>query len=172
MKDKEISYRPLIKKVIVLFILIFLFIGFCYAKRMEGYVPPPFSYRLLCSFIVLTPFAILTLALSYLYFKLVDKLVGKIIFLKLFVAMIFTLIICCLLAASDSYNDEGTNPVSMAILLTIYIPFVIPILGKKLKLWVRTMIGIGFLIILVFVIGYLEVPFHDLLLKTNLPTTW
>ncbi len=160
------------KKRLIVFTL-FIFASFLlHAEKIAGYIPPSFSYRLLCSYVVLTPISILTFYLLFLYFKFIDKDANKIKMLKLFAAMLTPLTLSCLFAASDAYNDEGWSPITEAILLPFYIPFAIPILGNKFKLWIRIIIGICLFIALLVLIGYIELPYHDLMAKTNLPTSW
>ncbi len=160
------------RKSIIVFVLFFFTFCLLHAEKIQGYVPPPFSYRLLCSIIVLTPLSIFTFLILFFYFKFIDKDANKIKMLKLFVAMLTPLTLACLLSASDAYNDEGWSPISEAILLPFYVPFAIPILGKRLKLWLRIIIGICLFITLFILLGYMELPYHDFMAKTNLPTSW
>ncbi len=160
------------KKSLIIFILFFFSFCLLYAEKIEGYKPPPFSYRLLCSYIVLTPLSILPFLFSFLYFKIIDKDANKIKMQKLFIIMFATLTVSCLFSASDAYNDEGWSPITSAILLPFYIPITIPILGKKLKLWIRIILGISIFITLLVLIGYIELPYYDLMAQTNLPISW
>jgi hypothetical protein len=171
MKILNLDFNQRLKTLIVC-ALTLLFVVAAYAEKKEGYVPPPFSYRLLCSFNVLMPFAVFTLIFCCLYFKIVDKSIGKIKFAKLFIAMLIPLVLSCYMAAGDEINDEGWNPASMALLIPVYVPFVIPVLGEKLTRLYRILIGICLFILLTIAIGYSELPVQDFLAKTTIPCTW
>jgi hypothetical protein len=76
------------------------------AKRSEGYVPPPYSERVLCCIVSALPVAVFLSILTYLIFRKIDFEIAtkRVIFFNLITLIL--IIVASLLAAMDAQNDE------------------------------------------------------------------
>ena len=156
-------------------LLIFIFIICCtllFAKKGLGFVPPPYSYRVFCSIITLGPIAILLFVLSYLYIKIADRNVTNQNLYKLIIFIVCNLLLCCFIAALDGLNDECWNPAATAVLLPLFILFVIPILSKKWKITIRIVVGIILFVFSSVIIRYVAIFWQNYAECIGLPSTW
>jgi hypothetical protein len=144
------------------------------AKRVIGYIPPPYYIRFLISIFTLTPIGFITGGLSYYgarFFDYETCMKNR----KLFFAMLFAFIfIGSFIGASDGLNDECWNPAMLgSVPLSLIIPIAALILTRRFKLLPRVIISCALLIpslviIEVAIFSYQSYTYFEL----RWPTAW
>jgi hypothetical protein len=125
----------------------FVFCESAIAKKVIGYIPPPYYIRFLISFFTLAPIGIIAGGLSYYaarYFDYENCIMNRRLFLLILIVLI---LIGSFAGASDSFNDECWNPAMLgSVALALIIPTASLILHRRLNVAPRVIISFASLI--------------------------
>lgn len=158
---------------IIFMILIFL-CDSALAKKVIGYIPPPYYLRLLISFFTLAPIGFIIGGLSYYsvrYFDQENCIKNKKLFLMTLIGLI---LIGAITGALDGLNDECWNPAMIgSISLSLIIPAASLILHRMFKLLPRIIISIVAIIPSLFVIEVVVYFYQNYTyFELGWPTAW
>ena len=154
-------------------VLLLVFSGEAFAKRVLGYTPPPFYIRFFISLFTLLPVGLVSATLCYFEVRLFDP-DNCIKNRKTYFAIVLLLVLCgSLTAPIDSYNDELWNPAMIgAISLSLIMPTATLILQKKIRLWVTIIISLALIIPSMIVFEVVTFYYQMFGANIGIPTTW
>ncbi len=143
------------------------------AKRIAGFVPPPYWARFFISLLTLVPVAALRAATSYLGAKQLDRVTCQARRLWLLGASVVLTAAGAGWAASDGYNDELWSPyVTGSLALSLLVPLAVVFLTKRWNTWVRVLVAVLIAVPSWFVTTRIAMGWQFWGMSKGLPTTW
>ena len=144
-----------------------------FAKRPSDYLPPAYMLRMASSLITLSVLACVLGFFLYGICVLLDQAgsrAGRTRFAGIVAGLT---LVGAAFAAADARNDEGWNPAMWGgLVLSLSAPAALVQLARARPLWVRILLGGGFVIPVYYWLVLVGIPFQAWGPKNGLPTTW
>jgi hypothetical protein len=144
-----------------------------FARKIDGYVPPPFATRLFCSFMIIIPCTVVLSLAAYFLMRMFDKDTTQNKKL-MFICIVTVLIIMgSILSAMDALNDELWNPaLSGSFEATWIFPIALLLLNKRIGFIKRLIISVVLIIPSYLLSVVVFNGLQELGMRLGLPVTW